>query len=389
MFRLTFVPLLVLLNFVAANVVAAADINDAIQLRVYIGTYTRGDSQGIYASELNLESGALTKPRLVAESEHPSFLAIHPSRKFLYAVNETDQYEGEPSGSVSAFAIDEQSGTLTLINRQASRGGAPCHLVVDGTGRNVLVANYVGGNVAVLPIRSDGKLAAATGFIQHSGASVEPRQAGPHAHSINLSADNRLAFVADLGLDKILVYRFDAEHGTLTPNDPQATPVNPGGGPRHFAFHPSGKFAFTNNEISSSVTSFRYDGQKGLLTELQTITTLPKTFVDNNSTAQICVHPNGKFVYVSNRGHNSIAMFSFDESTGKLAPLGYESTRGQVPRNFNIDPTGRYLLAANEQSHNIVVFRIDPKTGILTATGTEIDVPSPVCIQFMSIDNDP
>ena len=384
MIRLTFVAFLILLHCGSGNWVAAADTNQATQLRVYIGTYTGGDSQGIYSSTLNLESGELSSAQLVATSKDPSFLAIHPSGKFLYAVNETMEYESQATGAVSGFAIDPENGALRPINQQPSRGAAPCHLVVDATGRNVLVANYFGGNVSVLPTRSDGKLDAATGFVQHTGSSILPRQTEPHAHSINLSADNRLAFVADLGLDKILVYKFDPDSGSLTPHDPPSTPVNPGGGPRHFAFHPNGKFAFTNNEITSSVTSFRFDAQRGVLSELQTISTLPVAFTENNSTAQICVHPSGKFVYVSNRGHNSIAMFSFDESTGKLMSLGNESTRGQIPRNFNIDPSGRYLLAANQQSHNVVVFRIDSMTGKLTASGTEIEVPSPVCIQFLA-----
>lgn len=359
------------------------------KLRVYIGTYTGGDSQGIYVCVLDLESGELSQPKLAAETTNPSFLAIHPSRRFLYAVGEIADFRGQKSGGVSAFAIDKQTGQLELLNQQSSQGAGPCHLVVDATGKNVLVANYGGGSVACLPITEDGSLSKATAFVQHHGSSVNPqRQQGPHAHSINAAPGNRFAMAADLGLDKVLVYRFDAERGTLEPNDPPSVSVKPGGGPRHFAFHPSGKFAYTNNEITLTVTAFRYDAADGVLTELQTISTLPQgTEQDSgNSTAEVRVHPNGRFLYVSNRGHNSIAIFTIDPSTGKLTPAGHEPTRGEIPRNFNLDPTGRFLLVANQNTHNVVVFRVHPRTGKLEATGSQIDVPSPCCVRFMEID---
>ncbi len=363
---------------------AAEDKLKADKLQVYVGTYTSGKSKGIYLMELDLATGALSAPELAAEVSNPSFLAIHPTRKFLYAVGEMNTFDGKKSGAVSAFAIDPKTGKLTLLNQQASQGGGPCHLVTDKDGKHVLVANYGGGSVAALPIQQDGKLGAATSFVQHKGSSVNPRrQEGPHAHSINLDAGNRFAVVADLGLDQLRVYRFDPAKGTLTANEPPSASVAAGSGPRHFAFHPSGKHAFAINELTSTLTAFSYDSQKGVLRELQTLSTLPQDFKGNNSTAEVQVHPSGKFVYGSNRGHDSIAIFAFDPETGKMTAAGHESTQGKTPRNFALDPTGTYLLAENQASDSIVVFRIDPKTGSLKATGHKVEIPSPVCIRMM------
>lgn len=357
------------------------------KLRVYIGSYTRGQSEGIYVSELDLESGKLAEPRLAAEAVNPSFVAIHPDGAHLYAVGEIDDFEGKKTGGVSAFEIVDD-GTLKLINQQSSGGGGPCHLIVDNSGQCVLVANYGGGSVACLPIMKDGSLKEASTFIQHEGSSVNPqRQAGPHAHSINVDAANRIAVAADLGLDKVMIYRLDPEAGKLVPNDPPSVSVPPGGGPRHFVFHPSGKFAYTNNEMTSTVTAMEYDADNGKLSPIQTTSTLPASYKEEgNSTAEVRVHPNGHFLYVSNRGHNSIAIFAIDPSTGKLTPVGHESTRGEIPRNFNLDPSGRYLLAANQNTDNVVVFRVDANTGKLEATGSEIEVGNPVCIRFLEID---
>jgi 6-phosphogluconolactonase len=249
----------------------------------------------------------------------------------------------------------------------------------------VLVANYGGGSVSVLPIQSDGRLGPATGFVQHEGSSVNPRrQERPHAHSMNLDAANRFAFAADLGLDKVLVYRFDANRGTIVPNDPPAATVAPGSGPRHFAFHPRGRNAYVINEMTSTVTAFRYDAGRGRLTELHTISTLPQGFTGNNSTAEVQVHPSGRFLYGSNRGHDSIAIFSIDSDTGRLTQVGHQPTGGRTPRNFGIDPTGVYLLAANQESSTVTVFRIDPRTGRLTPTGQTVNVPVPVCVKMMA-----
>ena len=365
---------------------SAADPVAPKSFRVYFGTYTGPLSKGIYHSTLDLASGQLSRPQLSAEIKSPSFVGIHPSRKFLYAVSEISDFQGKPLGGVSAFAIDAASGKLTLLNQQSSEGAGPCHLVVDAAGKNVLVANYGGGSVASLPIDATGKLLAASASIQHVGASIDKgRQEKPHAHSINLDAANRFAFAADLGLDKVLIYKFDPNKGSLVANDPPAGVVSPGSGPRHFAFHPSGRFAFVNNEMTSAVTAFRYDGGKGSLTEVHTLSTLPEP-VKGNSTAETVVHPAGKFVYVSNRGHDSIAIFSFDEASGKLTAAGHCPTGGKTPRNFNIDPTGQFLLAANQDTNDVFTFRIDGATGQLTAVGTKIEVGSPVCVRFVSIE---
>jgi 6-phosphogluconolactonase len=361
--------------------------SDNAPLRVYFGTYTGGDSRGIYVAEFDPKTGKLGEPRLAAEAVNPSFLAIHPNRKFLYAVGEIDDFQGGKTGGVSAFAIDPKTGGLKLLNQKASQGKGPCHVNVDATGRDVLVANYGSGSVACLPVKADGTLDDASSAIQHSGSSVNPqRQEGPHAHSINLDAANRYAMVCDLGLDKVLVYRFDPASGKLTANDPPSASVAPGGGPRHLAWHPSGKYAYANNEMTSTVTAFTYDAAKGTLKEIGTVTTLPAGFDGKeNSTAEVRVHPSGKTVYVSNRGHNSIAIFSVDPATGALTPAGHESTRGGVPRNFNLDPSGRWLLAANQDTGNVVVFAVDAASGKLMATGQEIKVPRPVCVRFVEL----
>ena len=353
-------------------------------LRVYIGTYTRSGSQGIYLSYLDLANGSLAPAELAAKVANPSFLAIHPSRPLLYAVGEMGNFQGKKTGAVSAFSIDLKTGRLNLLNQQSSQGPGPCHLVVDRSGRNVLVANYGGGSIACLPIRPDGRLGQATSSIQHEGSSVDPRrQQGPHAHSINLDAAGRFAVVADLGLDKILIYRFDADGGKLTPNQPPWTKLPPGSGPRHFAFHPGGRYAYVINELSSTVAALRYDARRGTLESLQTVSTLPAGFDGRSSTAEVQVHPSGRFLYGSNRGHDSIACFAIDAATGKLTHIGHQSTQGKTPRNFRLDPTGNYLLAANQATDNVVVFRIDPKTGKLSPTGHSITVAMPVCIRMM------
>jgi 6-phosphogluconolactonase len=358
-----------LLGAALAGLAAAKKPAGKTEYFVYVGTYTREKSQGIYVCRLNAASGNLSAPRLAAESENPSFLALHPSGRFLYAVGEVDNYGGGRTGSVTAYAVDRKSGDLRLVNRVSSKGAGPCYVTVDRSGKDVLVANYSGGSVAVLPIGADGRLAEASAFVQHSGSSVDARQRGPHAHSINVSSDNRFAVAADLGLDQLLVYRFDAARGSLAANDPPYAKLNPGAGPRHFAFHPGGRYLYAINELQSTVTAFAFDGARGALRDLQTVSTLPTDFRGNNSTAEVQVHPSGKFLYGSNRGHDSIAVFAIDSRRGTLTPIEQVSTQGQTPRNFGIDPTGSYLLAANQMSHSVVVFRIDPKSGRLTPNG--------------------
>lgn len=354
------------------------------RLLVFVGTYTRGESKGIYVYRMDLASGKLTPAGVGPEIANPSFLAVHPSSRFLYAVNEVGNFAGEKSGAVSAFSIDRKTGRLTLLNQQPSGGAGPCHLVVDSAGKNVLAANYGGGSVAVLPVRDDGRLASPTAFVQHEGSSVNPRrQRGPHAHAIVLDAANRFALAADLGLDKILVYRFDGAKGTLVPNDVPSASVAPGSGPRHFAFHPGGRYAYVINELSSTVTAFRYNARRGTLETFQTVSTLPEGFQGDNTTAEVMVSRCGKFLYGSNRGHDSIVIFAIDQQSGRLTLVGHEPTQGETPRNFNIDPTGTYLLAANQGSDTLVVFRIDSDTGRLRPTGNVLSVPKPVCVEMI------
>lgn len=348
--------------------------DDPTSQRIYFGTYTARGSEGIYVAELD-STGKLSEPRLAAKVANPSFLALHPNKQWLFAVSEVETTEGKKGGGVTAFRINDSDGTLSKINSQLTGGGAPCHLSLDKTGKCVMVANYSGGSVNALPIKVDGSLGEAASFIQHTGKSIDKaRQEGPHAHSINVSPDNRFAFAADLGTDEIRIYQLDAANAKLSPYKVVNAPA--GGGPRHFAFHPNGRFAFANNEMTSSVTRYGYEADSGTLRQLETVSTLPGE-VKGNSTAEVKVHPTGKFVYVSNRGHDSIAIFAVKD-TGTLEPLGHAGTGGKTPRNFNL--CGNFLLAANQDTGNVVVFRIDEKTGSLTPTGSSIKVPMPVCV---------
>jgi 6-phosphogluconolactonase len=354
---------------------------------LYVGTYTheRTPSDGIFLLELDLATGRLTSKGTAAKLDNPSFLAVHPSGKSLYAVNEVGQFNGQKGGGVSALSIDSTTGRLTLLNQQSSVGSGPCHLTVDRSGKNVLVANYGSGSVACLPIQTDGSLSAATSFIQHQGKSADSRrQNRPHAHSINIDFANRFAVVADLGLDRVFVYKLDVFQGKLTPNDPAFATVAPGAGPRHFAFHPSGRFGYVISELANTVTGFAYDSDRGVLTEIETASTLPPGFQGKSYTAEVQVHPSGKFLYGSNRGHDSIAIFRVDPSNGKLTAAGHQATLGKNPRNFAIDPSGTYLLAENQDSDSIVVFRIDPASGGLSQAGEPLRIPVPVSIRMIS-----
>ncbi len=356
---------------------------------VYVGTYTEegSTSKGIYAYRFDPDGPTLTSIGLVAQTINPSFLVVHPNHRFVYAVNEVGNYNGQKSGAVSAFAIDRASGKLTLLNQVASGGADPCYITVDKTGKYVLVANYTSGSIAAFPILEDGRLGQPSAFIQHSGHGTDPqRQEGPHAHSIDLTPDNRFAIVDDLGLDETLVYKFDSTKGSLTPNDPPFAKAPPGAGPRHFALHPNGKFGYVINEMGATVSVFGYDGASGVLRPLQTISTLPEGFTGAKESAEIEVHPSGKFLYASNRGHDSIAVFAIDQSKGTLTLVEYASTKGKTPRNFAIDPTGTLIFAANEKSDNIVIFRINAKTGRLTPSGKVLDIAQPVCVRFLPID---
>jgi 6-phosphogluconolactonase len=348
------------------------------ELTVYFGTTARAAGQGIYFSRFDLRTGKLSEPELAAEIKNPSFLAIHPNKHFLYSVGE--------SNSVNAFEIDSNSGQLKFLNRESSGGKGPTHLIVDKKGKAVLVANYGGGSVSVLPIQKNGSLGALTAFIQHTGSSVNPkRQTHPYAHSVNLSPDNRFAFVADLGLDKMMIYRFDSRKISLATNEPAFAIVPPGSGPRHSAFHPNGRILYVVNEMGCSVTVFNYDAKRGALTELQTISALPpgEKLREAFTGAEIAVHPSGKFVFASIRGHDSIAIFNVDPKSGKLNYVESQSTEGKTPRNFGMDPTGKFLLAANQDSNTVVVFKIDSQTGRLERTGQVLEIPAPVCVEFL------
>jgi 6-phosphogluconolactonase len=352
-------------------------------LLVYVGTYTSGKSEGIYLYSLNLTSGELKHVATTKGVKDPSFLALASSRRYLYAVNEVEEFAGKKSGALSAFAVDQRTGELRLLNQQPSLGGAPCYVVGDQSGRFVLVANYAGGNVAVFPVRSDGSLGEATDVRQDLGSSVNAeRQEGPHAHCIVLDPANRFAYACDLGTDKIMIFRFDKRRGKLIPNKSPWVKVRPGAGPRHLTFHPAGRYAYVINELHATVTAFAHDLVQGKLKELQTVPTLPTDFTSDNTSADIHVSPDGRFLYCSNRGHDSIAAFKINPRNGKLTFIARESTGGKTPRNFAIDPTGEFLLAANQNSDNIVTLRRDRRTGRLSATGHVVEVPSPVCLKF-------
>jgi 6-phosphogluconolactonase len=354
---------------------------------VYFGCYTnvKSGSKGIYVSRFDSASGDLGEPVLAAETGSPSFLALHPDGTKLYAVGEM-AVPGQKGGGVSAFQIHQPEGKLTLINQVSSVGAGPCHISVDKTGRMAMIANYSGGSVASYSILENGGLSEARSFVQHEGSSVNPkRQAGPHAHSFNVSPDNRFGFACDLGLDKVLIYRLDSAAGTIAAHG-QAT-VPPGSGPRHFAFHPSGKFAFVNNEMLMTVTTFAYDAEKGTLNEVETVSTLPEADREKTgfSTAETVAHPNGRVVYVSNRTHDTIAVFSCDPATGRLKLIQNAPAEGRIPRNFNLDPTGRWMIVAHQDSNTAALFKVDAETGKLEFTGKKVPVGGAVCVRFLPV----
>ena len=350
---------------------------------VFIGTYTRKESAGIYAARFDSGSGELAIIGETGGITNPSFLAIHPSGKYLYAVAEINDFEGNPSGGVTAYAIDAATGGLTELNSASSQGGGPCHVSVDATGKYVIAVNYGSGGLGVIALNDDGSLGEATQKIQHEGSSVDPRrQRGPHTHSINLAPNSDLAFVPELGIDKLLIYRLNTATGQLLPNDPPWVATAPGAGPRHFDFHPNGEYVFLLNEMGNTLTSYSYDSTSGALEEVQTESTLPADWDGSSHTADVHVHPNGRFVYASNRGHDSLAIFEIDADTGKMTHVDTPSTRGNNPRNFAIDTTGRWILVAHQDSDNIVVFALDESTGKLTYSGNETKVSMAVCIKF-------
>ena len=349
----------------------------------YIGTYTGAKSKGIYYSSLDRSSGKLAAPALAAETPNPTFLALHPGKQWLYVANEIGKFQGKSSGAISAFRIDPATHSLKMLNQKPTLGDGPCHLMVDASGKYVLAANYGGGSTVVLPIQEDGRLGDPASFIQHQGASVNvQRQKGPHAHGVYMDKAGLHALVADLGLDKILVYRFDVRQGELMPNEIPWVSLKPGAGPRHLDFHPGKDFVYAINELDSTVTGFAYDPRNAAFKEIQTISTLPPDYRGVNFPAEIVVHPAGGFLYGSNRGHDSIVTYSIDSSTGTLTFIECASTRGKNPRNFAIDPSGKFLIAANQDSQQLAVFQIDLKNGRLAPLGNTVDAGAPVCIEF-------
>ena len=345
---------------------------------VYFGTYTNeSPSEGIYHSTLDVKTGKLSAPGLACKTSKPSFLVIHPDGKHIYAVT-----EGNP-GQINAFAIDPDTKSLKLINKSLSGGKGPCHVSVSKDGRTLLSANYGSGSLASIPINADGSLGEPATIVQHRGSSINKRrEKDPHAHSINLSPDNCFAYVADLGIDKIMIYKLDSKTSRLTPNDPACFKAKAGAGPRHFTFHPNAEFAYLINELDNTIVALRYNKKTGGLTEIQTVSTLPVGYTGETKTAEVKVHPNGRFLYGSNRGHDSIVMYKIEPESGKLTLVGFQSAGITNPRHFNIDPSGKFCIVGNQDSNNILLFEVDPKTGLLIPTETSFSIGKPICVKF-------
>jgi len=379
------IPVLLLIFGCATGSISSSEVN-ATKFRAYVGTYTGAKSQGIYTFTFDIVTGEFGPVELAGAAVNPSFLALSPDRKHLYAVGEIGD-AGKKGGVVSAFAI-QPDGKLTLLNQVSTVGAGPCHLTVDKTGRMLLAANYGGGSVVSFPIKPDGSLGEHTGFVQHTGRSVTPRQSQPNAHSVNITPDNRFVFVADLGLDQILTYKIAPATATFSPHDPASVKIAPGSGPRHLCFSPNGKFAYLINEMALTVTAFRFDAANGTLSEIQTISTLPSADrqapKSSWSTAEIALHPNGQFLYGSNRVHDTITVFAI-AGDGKLSLVENVAAEVKVPRNFALDPTGLWLFAEGQKSDGIALFRVDSTTGKITFTGKRLEVGSPVCMKFVPL----
>lgn len=355
---------------------------------MFVGTYTRsGGSKGIYVYRMDGQSGSMTQVHVEEGISNPSFLAIHPNQKYLYAVAEVSESSGVPGGAIVSYAIDVSSGKLTRLNQQSTGGPGPCHVAIDATGKFAIVANYSGGSICVLPINEDGSLDSSSQFIQHRGGTkVNPqRQEKAHAHSVTISPDNRFAVVADLGMDQVRVYELDLNAGKLNYVESSSFTAAPGAGPRHFEFHPNGRYAYGINELGCTVTAYKYAAATGKLTEINTRSTLPKNWDGSNTTADVHVTSDGRFVYGSNRGHNTLAIFRIRETDGGIETAGEQSTGGKTPRNFAIHPEGKYLYAANQDSDSIIQFELNSATGDLVPVGREIRCPMPVCLKFMPL----
>jgi 6-phosphogluconolactonase len=351
---------------------------------VYVGTYAKPDAKSIFLYRLNGTTGELNPVNAFKGGENPSFLILTPDQRQFFAVNEVGEFYGRKTGAVSAFSVDNKTGNLVLINQQATGGGAPCYVSLDKTSKFLMVANYSGGNIILFPLQPDGKLGNFTALQQHQGSGPnKKRQESPHAHCIIPSPDNKFALAVDLGIDKIKNYRLDLGQGGLVPNPDADFSTQPGAGPRHLTFHPNGRYAYLINELNSTVTALVYNSSNGSFTELQTMPTLPTNFTGESFCADIHVSANGKFLYGSNRGHNSIVVFGINGSTGKLSLVEHVPTQGKWPRNFGFDPSGSFMLVANQNTNNLFSYRVDTQTGKLTPTGHSAEVPAPVCVQIV------
>lgn len=362
---------------------------------IFVGTYTEpilfgtgkileGKGEGVYLYHFDRTTGGLTAAGVTPDVVNPSYLAFESKHRFLYVVNELKEFEGNFGGAASAFTLDAATGALGYLNSKPTHGTDPCHLTVHPTGSHLLIANFMSGSICVLPIQTDGSLGDHSDFIQHEGTSVDPvRQAGPHAHAVTFDAAGHYLFVPDLGMDKVLIYAFDPERGTLTPHTQPWVTTAPGAGPRQLVFHPSGDYAYLINELDSTMTAYRYDADQGHLHELQTLSTLPADFEGMSTCAEVQIHPSGRFLYGSNRGHDSIVCYAINQTDGTLTTVDHTHVQGQTPRNFVVDPKGAFALVANQDTDNLVVFRIDPESGTLVGTGTSVYVPTPVCVKFL------
>ena len=381
---------------ILAALLGIASANAAPSCLVYVGTYTDWElfgpprrnppgerSRGIYVSRFDSETGKLSPPQLAAAADNPTYVTFAPSGKVLYATNEIYRFQGEPTGAISAFSIDAATGKLAFLNQVAARGTGTCHATVDAAGDHLFASNFGSGSVAVFPLTAEGSLRPASASAQDSGVGPNPRQATPHAHAFNVTPDNRHAIASEFSTDRLLLYRFDPAAGTLAA-EPGETKLKPGSAPRHLAFHPNGEFAYSLNEIDSTVTVLRYDAVRGTLTVVETHSTLPADFSGHNTAAEVVVHPSGKFLYASNRGHHSIAVFAI-AADGRLRLSGHAPSGGRTPRGFSVDPTGRWLIAANQDTHNLAVFALDPVTGLPRPTGQTEEVRTPVCVKFLSL----
>jgi 6-phosphogluconolactonase len=350
---------------------------------VYVGTFSEPDAESIFLYRLNTTSGALTRLGATKAGANPTYLTLDPKQRFLYTVIETNEYNGNKSGSIRAYAIDRKTGGLTLLNEQSSFGPGPCYISLDRTNKMVLVANYAGGSVCALPVQANGQLGSPSATDQHTGSGPHKNQTTPHAHCFLADPTNKVGLAVDLGIDQVLAYRLDPANGKFLPNPTVAFAAAPGAGPRHLTFHANNRWAYLINELNSTITALSYDAAKSKFTELQTLTTLPAGFTGDNSCADVHISPNGKFLYGSNRGHNSIVVYAIDPSTGKLTFVQHADTQGKTPRNFALDPSGRIALVGNQNTNNIFTYRIDSKTGKLTPTGISVNLPAPVCLQVI------